>query len=119
MRSMLREDQAHKTRSWSQGDRSPTCWSSRKAKDSDRKSTRLNSSHLVISYAVFCLEKRHVRFAWFYLSAIVRGRSVAASDLEYGSLLLWLGFCSSFRFFFNRAQAATHSPFPHHHSPPH
>src|SRR5256885_10248817 len=24
---------------------------------SDRKSTRLNSSHLVISYAVFCLEK--------------------------------------------------------------
>src|SRR5256885_9503675 len=26
--------------------------------DGDRKSTRLNSSHLVISYAVFCLEKR-------------------------------------------------------------
>src|SRR5256885_13299965 len=25
----------------------------------DRKSTRLNSSHLVISYAVFCLKKRH------------------------------------------------------------
>src|ERR1039457_2382142 len=25
---------------------------------SDRKSTRLNSSHLVISYAVFCLKKR-------------------------------------------------------------
>src|ERR1039457_7607640 len=24
----------------------------------DRKSTRLNSSHLVISYAVFCLQKR-------------------------------------------------------------
>src|SRR5256885_11763697 len=24
----------------------------------DRKSTRLNSSHLVISYAVFCLEKK-------------------------------------------------------------
>src|SRR5256885_11269093 len=24
----------------------------------DRKSTRLNSSHLVISYAVFCLKKR-------------------------------------------------------------
>src|SRR5256885_7239835 len=28
----------------------------------DRKSTRLNSSHLVISYAVFCLKKRK-RFA--------------------------------------------------------
>src|ERR1039457_5572738 len=25
--------------------------------DGDRKSTRLNSSHLVISYAVFCFEK--------------------------------------------------------------
>src|SRR5256885_4867749 len=25
----------------------------------DRKSTRLNSSHLVISYAVFCLKKHH------------------------------------------------------------
>src|SRR5688500_19525298 len=27
--------------------------------DEDRKSTRLNSSHLVISYAVFCLKKKH------------------------------------------------------------
>src|SRR5688500_19414648 len=26
--------------------------------DLDRKSTRLNSSHLVISYAVFCLQKK-------------------------------------------------------------
>src|SRR2546426_8035252 len=26
--------------------------------DTDRKSTRLNSSHLVISYAVFCLKKK-------------------------------------------------------------
>src|SRR5205807_10416505 len=26
----------------------------------DRKSTRLNSSHLVISYAVFCLKKKRV-----------------------------------------------------------
>src|SRR5256885_7935662 len=28
------------------------------AKRLDRKSTRLNSSHLVISYAVFCLKKK-------------------------------------------------------------
>src|SRR5256885_2745963 len=28
------------------------------APDLDRKSTRLNSSHLVISYAVFCLKKK-------------------------------------------------------------
>src|SRR2546426_5121459 len=27
-------------------------------KEIDRKSTRLNSSHLVISYAVFCLKKK-------------------------------------------------------------
>src|SRR5256885_4246669 len=35
----------------------------------DRKSTRLNSSHLVISYAVFCLKKKkemygHKRFSF-------------------------------------------------------
>src|SRR5256885_13170571 len=29
-----------------------------RAHESDRKSTRLNSSHLVISYAVFCLKKK-------------------------------------------------------------
>src|SRR5256885_13094332 len=29
-----------------------------KALEPDRKSTRLNSSHLVISYAVFCLKKK-------------------------------------------------------------
>src|SRR5256885_7392225 len=28
------------------------------AESEDRKSTRLNSSHLVISYAVFCLKKK-------------------------------------------------------------
>src|SRR5256885_10966205 len=28
--------------------------------DEDRKSTRLNSSHLVISYAVFCLKKKRI-----------------------------------------------------------
>src|SRR5437763_11056656 len=27
----------------------------------DRKSTRLNSSHRCISYAVFCLQKKHAR----------------------------------------------------------
>src|SRR5256885_2883450 len=29
------------------------------AEEADRKSTRLNSSHLVISYAVFCLKKKN------------------------------------------------------------
>src|SRR5256885_12695681 len=42
---------------------------------SDRKSTRLNSSHLVISYAVFCLKKKipqyniHLRLDGFSVSA--------------------------------------------------
>src|SRR5688500_20086936 len=31
-----------------------------KFKTVDRKSTRLNSSHLVISYAVFCLKKKNI-----------------------------------------------------------
>src|SRR5438034_6727743 len=34
----------------------PPGWASRSARD--RKSTRLNSSHTVISYAVFCLKKK-------------------------------------------------------------
>src|SRR5256885_11535447 len=37
------------------------------ARPRDRKSTRLNSSHLVISYAVFCLKKKkkHDRHAYY------------------------------------------------------
>src|SRR5436305_8125460 len=31
------------------------------ARDSDRKSTRLNSSHVRISYAVFCLKKKNIK----------------------------------------------------------
>src|SRR5260221_10790645 len=30
--------------------------------DEDRKSTRLNSSHTVISYAVFCLKKKKTKY---------------------------------------------------------
>src|SRR5699024_11622579 len=30
----------------------------------DRKSTRLNSSHVSISYAVFCLKKKHLTRLW-------------------------------------------------------
>src|SRR5256885_2637446 len=33
----------------------------------DRKSTRLNSSHLVISYAVFCLKKKNT----LYISRLI------------------------------------------------
>src|SRR5256885_11109799 len=34
----------------------------RGAHSGDRKSTRLNSSHLVISYAVFCLKKKIIKY---------------------------------------------------------
>src|SRR3712207_8883618 len=33
----------------------------------DRKSTRLNSSHANISYAVFCLKKKKISFLYFIL----------------------------------------------------
>src|SRR5205807_9211624 len=45
-----RQDSRLGLRSW----REP----SRNCPSKDRKSTRLNSSHLVISYAVFCLKKK-------------------------------------------------------------
>src|SRR5205807_10409901 len=55
-----------------------------RAEGEDRKSTRLNSSHLVISYAVFCLKKKmtesphptHGRVSR-PISALHRGYSVA------------------------------------------
>src|SRR3712207_7363927 len=34
--------------------------------DKDRKSTRLNSSHANISYAVFCLKKKNIRTAYHH-----------------------------------------------------
>src|SRR5256885_8409419 len=47
----------------------------------DRKSTRLNSSHLVISYAVFCLKKKialHVRLAGVILRALTDSPSLTS-----------------------------------------
>src|SRR2546426_2976594 len=53
----------------------------------DRKSTRLNSSHLVISYAVFCLKKKKklnrlyttTRRSSFYTSNVVSMRAVCVA----------------------------------------
>src|SRR2546429_2970460 len=39
-------------------DRSEACWSFQPKRPTDRKSTRLNSSHGYNSYAVFCLKKK-------------------------------------------------------------
>src|SRR5256885_7969351 len=54
----------------------------------DRKSTRLNSSHLVISYAVFCLKKKKKTYVRrpFCTQAPISGhliRGVAQSKLEH------------------------------------
>src|SRR3989337_3422602 len=47
-----------KSDTW-RADSQPRCWA-----PTDRKSTRLNSSHGSISYAVFCLKKqKHRRYA--------------------------------------------------------
>src|SRR5256885_3554117 len=49
-------------RRWSRGNASRPIWACLRRtsgrSSADRKSTRLNSSHLVISYAVFCLKKK-------------------------------------------------------------
>src|SRR5207253_7388658 len=37
----------------------PHAWHEQPRADQDRKSTRLNSSHVAISYAVFCLKKKN------------------------------------------------------------
>src|SRR2546430_8632371 len=47
----------------------------------DRKSTRLNSSHSQISYAVFCLKKKNITRALLLLdSASVKSVNILASD---------------------------------------
>src|SRR5256885_6368990 len=53
--------------------------------EGDRKSTRLNSSHLVISYAVFCLKKKKKNYRTLQRSplkstTIPRLRSVACIE---------------------------------------
>src|SRR2546426_8945543 len=45
----------------------------------DRKSTRLNSSHLVISYAVFCLKKKIIQIYMFVNKDMVLSNQYRAS----------------------------------------
>src|SRR5438874_5845874 len=45
----------------------------------DRKSTRLNSSHVEISYAVFCLKKKHRVYLLYGLGGVfIMGLSIRA-----------------------------------------
>src|ERR1022692_3068550 len=57
----------------------------------DRKSTRLNSSHLVISYAVFCLKKKKIRSQPF---GLVRGLLGITADRWVPSPAAWGAACS-------------------------
>src|SRR5256885_2844570 len=68
-------------------------------KAGDRKSTRLNSSHLVISYAVFCLKKkkcysstfngRHPNLAAFFTTAVLTKVSLSGRCATHASTYLY------------------------------
>src|ERR1039457_7375223 len=55
--TLFRSATAKRSRSASEHDEA--CWQKNRR---DRKSTRLNSSHLVISYAVFWLKKKNLNY---------------------------------------------------------
>src|SRR5256885_12223971 len=55
---------------------------SRRKHDPDRKSTRLNSSHLVISYAVFCLKKKKQKLKDLYHLHSEHTRSQPGQDRD-------------------------------------
>src|SRR2546430_5609539 len=50
----------------------------------DRKSTRLNSSHSQISYAVFCLKKKKKKIVEFLSKEIIKG--VLKRSHEYNAV---------------------------------
>src|SRR6266481_2892698 len=52
-----------------------------KADDLDRKSTRLNSSHSSISYAVFCLKKKKTTYREFRYIKTKRKRIMSTIDM--------------------------------------
>src|SRR5256885_8438197 len=59
------------------------CWAD--GERADRKSTRLNSSHLVISYAVFCLKKKKT-------TNIIPRRYCTSRDISHVAIALCLTF---------------------------
>src|SRR6202158_5030731 len=72
-------------------------------RDQDRKSTRLNSSHHDISYAVFCLKKKN-------LSDQLTNEIIVVDEQQ------WTGIQPPYHqaaFFFNDAAATGISPLPH------
>src|ERR1039457_6653222 len=89
----------------------------------DRKSTRLNSSHLVISYAVFCLKKKNTNTSFTpdsSLTATLASIQQPHADGPHGRVvgpaspqsLLPAGSFLFFFFFFNEPAPTKISPFP-------
>src|SRR6202163_3432727 len=68
----------------------------------DRKSTRLNSSHQAISYAVFCLKKKSVRGGTAIVLAADPGRPAQVIDNLLSNALKF--------FFFNDTATTETSP---------
>src|SRR5947207_12691104 len=55
----------------------------RRTSKQDRKSTRLNSSHTVISYAVFCLKKKmNYEVMWYMTARCLYGEHGRLSELS-------------------------------------
>src|SRR5438132_6558013 len=52
--------------------------------DRDRKSTRLNSSHTVISYAVFCLKKKKKNAVKLEIERLEQALQGIERDIEHG-----------------------------------
>src|SRR5438309_6363119 len=50
--------------------------------DTDRKSTRLNSSHSSISYAVFCLKKKKKDSQTFHIESLIATLKIAGHDIS-------------------------------------
>src|SRR5256885_6326828 len=64
-------------------------WKSRGSSTEDRKSTRLNSSHLVISYAVFCLKKKILRPNLQLNPALIPPRNNPPPPAAFGGLIAY------------------------------
>src|ERR1035438_8047929 len=91
----------------------------------DRKSTRLNSSHLGISYAVFCLKKKEYQLSLLSTSANARSTAAQSHGPLAGRGGLWgdgassrpphlCSYCPGSLFFFkSRAPPKFLPPSPH------
>src|SRR5437773_4623036 len=56
------------------------CFRPRRYARRDRKSTRLNSSHITISYAVFCLKKKNIIYSTYSTSSLHRNHRTQHKD---------------------------------------